>query len=156
MLSQFFLERRAARAFGMKDYKNALEALSDLLSVIGENPNTLHATAVCHQRLGHEDKALDFAERGIAAVPVHLGCLEVLTEVHAARGNLDLAAVFARRALERVEELNADARTPEGAGIGLTSLFKSSTLAAGCRVSSPAWVNWAGALLKDRSGVGKT
>lgn len=150
------LERRAARAFGLKDYDKAIEALSDLLHVVGENPNTLHVTAVCHQRLGQDEKALGFAERGVTADPVHLGCLEVLTEIHAARGDMDAAAQFARRALERIEILSASAHSSRSARAWLAAMFKKPVIGTPPPVLKPEWVTWASQLLEGRSDVGKS
>ena len=154
MPSQFFLERRAARAFGLKDYGRALDALSDLLSVVGENANTLHATAICHQRLGHDDKALDFAERGIIVDPSHLGCLEVLTEIHAARGNLDAATVFAKRALKRIDDLSAGEQESKNIRTWLASMFTQPGPGAPPRISHVEWIRWASELVEEHADVG--
>lgn len=156
MRSRYFLERRVARAFGLKNYEKAIEALSELLCVVGENPNTLHAAAVCYQRLGRHDEALRFAERGISADPAHLGCLEVLAESHVARGDRKAAKKFARRALERVEVLDSDDGTPAKVAIRLTSLWKLPGPATGNRTPSPEWISWANGLLNDDPGVGKS
>lgn len=154
--SRYFLERRVARAFGLKKYEKAIDALSELLCVVGENPNTLHATAVCHQRLGRHDEALRFAERGIRADPAHLGCLEVLTESHVARGDLDAAKVFARRALKRVEALESDDGSSRKSAAWFASVSKLPRSAGGTRTSNAEWISWANGLLKSHPGVGKS
>ncbi len=103
------LERRAARAFGLKDYGRAILALEELLEVIGENANSLHVLSVCRQRQGELDSAIAAAERGLAADPEHLPCLKVLAEVHAARNEMKIARGYANRALAL---LDARVRTP--------------------------------------------
>lgn len=156
MRNPYFLERRAARAFALKDYEKAIDALSDLLSVVGENANTLHAAAVCHQRLGHHDAAIGFASRGLSANPVHLGCLEVLAESHVACGDPDTAREFARRALERVDSMNT-AETASATLAGrFSSLLSPVRVAAGNRSSSPEWQIWAKGLLNNQPEVGKS
>jgi len=154
--SRYFLERRVARAFGLKNYEQAIEVLSELLCVVGENPNTLHATAVCHQRLGRHDEALRLAERGISADPAHLGCLEVLAESHVARGDKKAAKQFARRALACVEVPNPDDGTRARVALRLTSRWKLPGPATGKRAPSPEWISWANGLLNDDPGVGKS
>lgn len=156
MRTRYFLQRRAARAFGLKDYEKAIDALSDLLAVVGENPNTLHVAAVCHQRLGRLDEALELARRGISVDPVHLGCLEVLTESHVAHGDLDAAREFARRALAQVEHLNAGDASSRGLGGWRARLFGNPEPSAGQRCPTPEWIRWAHGLLEIRPGAGKS
>ena len=36
---------------------------TELLRHVGENPNTLHILGLCHERLGTDDKALEYATR---------------------------------------------------------------------------------------------
>ena len=138
----------------MKDYQKAIEALSDLLALIGENPNSLHAIAVCQRRLGNDDAALGFAERGLAADPMHLGCLEVLTEIHAARGDLEAAAGFARRALDCVASNRIHAAAVKAAGHRLFALLRPRTHAGSGQMPSPEWISWASRLIEDRRGAG--
>ncbi|MDH3411956.1 MAG: hypothetical protein OEM98_05655 [Gammaproteobacteria bacterium] len=96
---RFRLERRAARAYGLKDYASAIQALEDLLNVVGENPNTLHVLALCRQRRGDHEAAIATAARGVAADPEHLCCVKLLAELHAGRGELEIARIYAARAL---------------------------------------------------------
>lgn len=98
------LERAAARAFGLKNYAAAASALEELLGVVGGNPHTLHAIAICRQRMGEIEAALRAAGRGIAVDPRHSGCLKLLAEIQAARGEMDAARAHARRALCALKE----------------------------------------------------
>ena len=140
----------------MKDYGKANDALSDLLVIVGENPNTLHASAVCHQRLGNVDTAIDFAQRGIATDPTHLGCLEVLTEIHAARGDLDTAAEFARRALARNSALSDRAPAPMSAVTRLLARLRATRSGTSGRGSSAEWIRWANGLVENRRDAGNS
>ncbi|MDX1529690.1 MAG: hypothetical protein R3337_13765, partial [Gammaproteobacteria bacterium] len=138
------LERRAARAFGLKDYGRAILALEELLEVIGENANSLHVLSVCRQRQGALDSAIAAAERGLAVDPDHLPCLKMLAEVHAARDDLKIARGYATRALSL---LDARTRAP------VTLLFRLRAAVdprGSALVISPQdreWMRWARALL---------
>lgn len=152
----YFLQRRAARAFGLKDYVKAIDILSELLSVVGENANTLHAVAICHQRLGLHDQAIDFAARGHSSDPAHVGCLEVLAESHVARGDRETATVFARRALEHAETLNTDQGKSANFAAGISAWLNPAGSPTRSRSPSPEWISWANSLVKNHPGVGKT
>jgi len=148
------LERRAARAFGLKDYERAIGALSELLDVVGENPHTLHVLAVCHQRSGRQEQAIAFAERGVAADPAHLGCLRALAELYSARGDDERARTYARRALKLLNVGEAGSESGHGLIQRIADLFRRSMGAPGLSTGDREWLRWARALLDDDPGVG--
>ncbi len=149
------LERRAARAFGLKDYERTIGALSDLLDVVGENPHTLHVLAVCHQRLRRQEQAIAFAERGVAADPAHLGCLQALAELYSARGDDEKARDYARRALKLLSVGGAGLERRQGLIQRIAGVFRRSMGAPKLNTGDLEWAHWARALLDGNSGVGK-
>ncbi len=138
------LERRAARAFGLKDYGRAILALEELLEAIGENANSLHVLSVCRQRQGALDSAIAAGERGLAVDPEHLPCLKVLAEVHAAKDEMIIARGYASRALSLL-----DARTR--APVTLLKRVRAAMDPRGSALLITAqdreWMRWARALL---------
>lgn len=143
---KFRLERRAARAFGLKDYAGAIRALEDLLRLVGENSNTLHVLAVCRQRLGEHQRAIDAAERGISAESKHLGCLRVLAESHAACDDLQTARAYAGRALALMEGENR----ATGLLAGVMRRMAASTARTGGKGAvDQEWLSWARALCES-------
>jgi tetratricopeptide (TPR) repeat protein len=149
------LERRAARAFRLKDYERAIGALSDLLDVVGENPHTLHVLAICHQRSARQEQAIPFAERGVAADPAHPGCLQALAELYSARGDEEKAGHYARRALKLLSAGEADLESRQGLIQRLAGVFRRSMGAPGRNTVDREWARWARALLDGNPGVGK-
>lgn len=140
------LERRAARAFGLKDYPGAIRALEDLLHVVGENPNTLHVLATCRQRLGDHESAIIAAERGVSAEPKHLACLKLLAESHAARNDLQTARGYALQALAIIEAETHDTGMLAGALRRMTRLNSGN---AGPSAENSEWAHWARALCES-------
>ena len=138
------LERRAARAFGLKDYGRAILALEELLEVIGENANSLHVLSVCRQRQGELDSAIAAAERGLAVDPQHLSCLKVLAEAHAARDEMKIARGYASRALSLLE---ARARTPVTVLYRVRAAMDPRGSALAISAQDRDWMRWARALL---------
>lgn len=146
------LERRAARAFGLKDYPGAVRALEELLQLVGENPNTLHVLAVCRQRQGDFGAAIIAAERGIAADPRHVSCLKLLVEVHAAREEMDSARRYALRALEL---LDAPAPTPGGIVGVVERIAGRRSPRTGSDADEREWSRWARALCQSDADKAK-
>ena len=93
------LERRAVHAFRLKNYRGAIRHLDELLGHVGENPNTLHVLALCHERLGADDAAFEHATRAVSADEHHFEALRLLVRLHVRRGEEDDARAFAQRAL---------------------------------------------------------
>jgi len=94
------IERRAARAFRLKDYPRAQRHLEELLVLVGENPHTLHALALCCERRGLIDQALERAQRCYAVNPQDLNNLRLLARLHIARGAPDAGRGYVEKALE--------------------------------------------------------
>ncbi len=140
------LERRAARAFGLKDYAGAIRPLEELLRLVGENPNTLHVLAVCRQRLGQHESAIVAAERGISADPKHFSCLKVLAESHAASDDLKAARGYALRALTLIE---AETRAPGMLAGMMRRMGGPGVQATGTSVEDREWARWARALCES-------
>ena len=149
------LERRAARAFGLKDYERVIGELSDLLDVVGENPHTLHALTVCHQRLGRQEQAIRFAERGVRADATHLSCLQALAELYSACGDDDSARAYAKRALALINADEAGSERRQGLVRRIAGVFRRSMGAPGPNAGDRQWARWARALLDGDPGVGK-
>ncbi len=143
---KYRLERRAARAFGLKDYAGAIRALEDLLLVVGENPNTLHALATSWQRLGEHESAIAAAVRGISVDPKHLSCLKVLAESHAAREELQTARGYALRALALIE---AETRAPGMLAGVMRRMAVPEDDRTGTNAEDGDWVRWARALCES-------
>jgi tetratricopeptide (TPR) repeat protein len=143
---KYRLERRAARAFGLKDYASAIRTLEELLHLVGENPNTLHVLAICRQRLGQHGSAIVAAERGISADPKHLSCLKVLAEFHAASGDLKTARGYALRALAIIE---ADTRAPGMFAAVIRRMGGPGFQAMGTSAEDREWARWARALCES-------
>ena len=93
------LERKAAHAFRLKDYRTAIRHLDRLLGEVGENPNTLHVLGLCHERLGADDRALEYATRAVAADEDHFEALRLLVRLHVRRDETGAARALAERAL---------------------------------------------------------
>lgn len=143
---KYRLERRAARAFGLKDYAGAIRALEDLLLVVGDNPNTLHALATCRQRLGEHESAIAAAVRGISVDPEHLSCLKLLAESHAALEELQTARGYALRALVLIE---AEPRaTGVLAGV-MRRMAMSEDRPSRAHVEDREWARWARAFCES-------
>lgn len=153
MNRRYFLERRAAKAFRLKDYEKALEALDELLSILGDNPNTLHAAGICYQRLGRYEDALRFAHQGARVDPIHLGCLELLTELHTARGEMETAVHFARKALKRIEELRGGPENGAVGGFRWAAIFRPALSSRRAMAAEREWARWAQGLLEQPPGT---
>ena len=93
------LERKAVHAFRLKNYRGAIRHLDELLVHVGENPNTLHVLALCHERIGADDTASEYATRAVCADEHHFEALRLLVRLHVRRGEDDDARAFAQRAL---------------------------------------------------------
>ena len=93
------LERRAVQAFRLKNYPGAIRHLDELLVHVGENPNTLHVLALCHERIGADHKAVEYATRAVSADGHHFEALRLLVRLHVRGGEEEDARTFAQRAL---------------------------------------------------------
>ena len=93
------LERKAVKAFRLKNYRATIRHLEELLSHVGENPNTLHVLALCHERAGADDSAFEYATRAVSVDERHFEALRLLLRLHVRRGEEDDARVLAERAL---------------------------------------------------------
>jgi tetratricopeptide (TPR) repeat protein len=149
---KFRLERRAARAFGLKDYAGAIPPLEELLRLVGENPNTLHVLAICRQRLGQHDSAIVAAERGISADPKHLSCLKVLAESHAASDDLKTARGYALRALALID---AERSAPGMLASVMRRMAGPGFQATGTSAEDREWARWARALCESAVDTAK-
>ena len=134
------IERRAARAFHLRDYRAAIRHLDELLGRVGENPNTLHVLGLCHERLGDDDAAFEYATRSVAADADHFEALRLLIRIHVRRGEDDAARVLAGRALARLPP----PATPGGFGRLLRRLVRESDPSlAGYDFELRQWIRWA-------------
>ncbi len=93
------VEVQAARAFSLKNYPRAIDRLTELLELVGENPHTLHMLALCHFRQDDDGHALAFARRALLADDLHLESLKLLARLHFVRGEHSQARLHVARAL---------------------------------------------------------
>ena len=147
---KFSLERRAARAFGLKDWKAAASALEDLLAVVGDNPNTLHVLAVCRQRMGELESAIAAARRGIESDADHVSCLKVLVECHVARDEPGVASAYAARALKLLESRGVQ---PVTFSLRVRRLLRIDPYPTGLSPKEREWMRWARALCESAARV---
>lgn len=97
-----WLERKAAHAFRLKNYRAAIRHLHDLLERVGENPNTLHVLGLCHERLGAHDNAFACATRAVSADENHFEALRLLIRIHVHRREGREARALVEHALARL------------------------------------------------------
>ncbi|TDJ18086.1 MAG: hypothetical protein E2O65_06950 [Gammaproteobacteria bacterium] len=93
------VEVQAARAFNLKNYPRAIDRLTELLELVGENPHTLHMLALCHFRQDDDGQALALARRALLADGRHLESLKLLARLHFLRGEHSQARLHVARAL---------------------------------------------------------
>ncbi len=134
------LERKAARAFRLKDYRAAVRHLEGLLGHVGENPNTLHVLGLCHERLGDDTAAFEYARRSAAAGEDHFEALRLLVRIHLRRDEAGAARDLAARALARLPP----PAEPRSLGRLLRALARESdpSLAA-YDFELQEWIRWA-------------
>lgn len=149
---KFRLERRAARAYGLKDYAGAIQALEDLLNVVGENPNTLHVLALCRQRRGDNEAAIATAARGVAADPEHLCCIKLLAELYAGQAELEIARTYAARALALMDPIGPDPAPLPPLLRVLAKIGSGDSARLGSDQSE--WARWARALCDTSTDAG--
>ena len=134
------LERKAAHAFRLKNYRAAIRHLDELLGHVGENPNTLHVLGLCHERLGDDDTAFEFAERSISADEDHFEALRLLIRLHVRRNETDAARALIERALARLPP----PIEPHGIGYLIRSLTREGEPSlAGYDRELREWIRWA-------------
>ena len=137
------LERKAAHAFRLKHYRAAIRHLDALLPHVGENPNTLHVLGLCHERLGADDKAFEYATRSVSADEDHFEALRLLIRIHLRRGETDAARALAMRALARLPP----PAEPRGLGRLIRILTREGDPSlAGYDRELREWIRWARAL----------
>ena len=138
------LERKAAHAFRIKDYRAALRHLDELLGHVGENPNTLHVIGLCHERLGADDPALEYAARSVSVDGDHFEALRLLIRVRVRRGEIDAARALAEHALACLPPPAG----PRGLGRLIRSLARENDPSlAGYDRELREWIRWARALI---------
>ena len=97
-----WLERKAAHAFRLKNYRAAIRHLDALLEKVGENANTLHVLGLCHERLGAHDIAFEYATRAAAADADHFEAMRLLIRLHVRREENRTARALVAHALSRL------------------------------------------------------
>ena len=150
------LERKAAHAFRLKNYRAAIRPLKELLEHVGENPNTLHVLGLCHERLGADEAAFEYATRAISVDAEHFEALRLLIRLHERQGRHAAALALVQRALACLPS----PVEPRGLGrfIRLVSRDDDASL-AGYDRELREWIRWArGFLVRNsdmqRGGVG--
>ena len=141
------LERRATHAFRLKNYRAAIRSLEELLGHVGENPNTLHVLGLCHERLGADEAAFEYATRAISADAGHFEALRLLIRLHERKRRHDAALALVERALACLPPPVG----PRGLGriIRLLSRDDDASL-AGYDRELREWIRWARAFMEER------
>ena len=97
-----WLKRKAAHAFRLKNYRAAIRHLDALLEKVGENANTLHVLGLCHERLGADDIAFEYATRAVSADADHFEAMRLLIRLHVRREENRTARALVVHALSRL------------------------------------------------------
>lgn len=142
------IERKAAHAFRLKNYRAAIRHLDELLLHVGENPNTLHVLGLCHERLGAEGKAFEYATRSLSADADHFEALRLLIRLHVRRDETDAARTLAVHALARLPP----PAEPRGLGRLVRALTREGDPSlAGYDRELREWIRWARAFAEPGS-----
>ena len=150
------LERKAAHAFRLKNYRATIRPLEALLEHVGENPNTLHVLGLCHERLGADEAAFEYATRAILADAEHFEALRLLIRLHERHGRHGAARSLVERALACLPS----PVEPRGLGRILRLLSRDDdTSLAGYDHELREWIRWARAFMErdsdpQRGGIG--
>lgn len=140
------IERKAAHAFRLKNYRAAIRHLDELLLHVGENPNTLHVLGLCHERLGAEGKAFEYATRSISVDADHFEALRLLIRLHVRRDETDAARALAVHALTRLPP----PAEPRGLGRLVRALTREGDPSlAGYDRELRGWIRWARAFVES-------
>jgi len=155
--SRYQLEAKAARALALRDYRGAVAQLEELLELLGENPNTLHAIAHCYERQNRDREAVAYAERALGVDPRHFPSLRVLARAYVKADDRERAREYLERALG-----NVPLRGPPPPGLGWWRRVESrlrSALGGGepgeldrYHPADREWVRWARAYLERETG----
>ena len=146
------LERKAAHAFRLKSYRDVIRYLDELLLHVGENPNTLHVLGLCHERLGADEKAFEYATRSVSADGDHFEALRLLIRLHVRRGETDAARALAVHALARLPPPAG----PRGLGLLTRALTREGDPSlAGYDRELREWIRWARALTEPNPMCGE-
>lgn len=146
------LEVKAARAFTLKDYPRAIAALSELLALAGEDPQTLFLIALCHSSLADDAEAIAFAGRALRSNPQHMESLKLLARVHFQRGERGEARAYVARALAL--EAHSDGEAPVRGGwlarlaVALGARRRDSRIPMDRR-EHREWLAWAEAFMAE-------
>ena len=134
------VERKAAHAFRLKNYRGAIRHLDELLEHVGENPNTLHVLGLCHERLGADDVAFEYAARAVSADEDHFEALRLLVRLHMRRDEMGAARSVAERALDRLPPPSL----PRGLGRVVRLLARDDDASlSGYDRELREWIRWA-------------
>ena len=144
------LERRAAHAFRLKNYRAAIRRLEELLEHVGENPNTLHVLGLCHERLGADEPAFEYATRAISADAEHFEALRLLVRIHERNNGHDAIPALVERALVCLPPPAG----PRGLGRIMRLLFRDGDASlVGYDRELREWIRWARACMEQNSDV---
>jgi tetratricopeptide (TPR) repeat protein len=91
---------RVAKLIGRKDFRAAVALLEEHLATQPSDEYAMQLLLLCHRFSHDDDKAIEVASRLLQGNPNDFAGLSALSEIHASRNEPDLAAGFARRALE--------------------------------------------------------
>ena len=144
------LELRATKAFRLKNYRVAIRCLEELLEHVGENPNTLHVLGLCHERLGADEAAFEYATRAISADADHFEALRLLVRLHVRDNRHDAALVLLEHALDCVPPPTGP--RVFGKLVRLLSRHDDESL-AGYDRELREWLRWARAYMERGSDV---
>ena len=146
------IELKAKRTFAFKNYRATVRHLEELLRHVGENPQTLYMLAMCHDRLGQQEHALEHARRALKSDPLHFSTLQLLASLHVRAGTREEAKRYAHRALEQLASRPLAAPHPGGWLSRLLAWIGASPSESSESDLTPAdqdWAIWARALLEE-------
>lgn len=132
-------------AFRLKSYRAAIRHLGDLLEQVGENSNTLHVLGLCHERLGADDIAFEYATRAVSAEEDHFEALCLLIRLHVRREEDGEARALVKRALASLPP----PRHPRGLGRVIRFFARDDDASlAGYDRELREWICWARAFIE--------
>jgi len=93
-----------ARCVGRKDYDGAIYVLEETLSNNPEDISSLQMLAQCHHWANRDDIAITVAQRVLTYDSHCFDAMRLLSEIHVARNEHDVAASYVRLGLENIPE----------------------------------------------------
>ncbi len=140
---RYYQQRRAARAFFLKDYHCAIKHLNALNREVPDQLQTLYLLALSHERLQHTKEAITLSQQALAIDPQHCDSLQLMARTLISCQRETQAVAFVQRAL---------AVLPKPQTPWWVRFLRSLNLAFLCPQSeSSSWREWAHAFLEQQT-----